>query len=535
MAKPGNRHVDRLAWTAGPALAMLPMLNFMKGQGCGLGRPEYLMVLAAFAALGLVPGLLLARGGRVVRALALAVLVAAIVDVQTDWYHAVNLRLLLTLLVAGAAGWLAGRHLNRFLLPIAWAMVAATLLMPGQAATARRDRTPAGDADASLPVVLHVILDGHIGSEGIPREIDAGGRAREALRSTFLGRGFHLYERAYSRYEHTWASLSAGLNFAVDASDGQYCTSPFSDGNRFVRNAWLEELAARGYRLHVYENTCLRLAPVGAAAEADLAAYVPESLALLEGEPWTAGERARSLVELYRRRSWFTDLVGRAAFAAGFSGTWSREAAAVRLSSLAGGAMARDVGRDLAQAAPGHAYFVHVLLPHPPFIYHADGTVRPEPWTWPDGAGGPAARPRRNTPATRAAQYPAYLEQLAFIDAQVAAWCDTLRGLGLWDDALVIVHGDHGSRLDCGPPTIGNFDSLAPSDLRDVYSILAAVKLPRVEGGAVTGAAPLERILAAAAADSAAGTDPAGAPQQVFIGDDRGLEPRMVHLFADLP
>jgi hypothetical protein len=48
-------------------------------------------------------------------------------------------------------------------------------------------------------------------------------------------------------------------------------------------------------------------------------------------------------------------------------------------------------------------------------------------------------------------------------------------------DAVIILHGDHGSRMNIVVPD--NSEPLVPSDFRDAYSTLFAVKSPTVPAG----------------------------------------------------
>jgi hypothetical protein len=51
-----------------------------------------------------------------------------------------------------------------------------------------------------------------------------------------------------------------------------------------------------------------------------------------------------------------------------------------------------------------------------------------------------------------------------------------MRELGIYDDAFIIVHGDHGSRISLHSAHKLNQEKLTPEDYRDLYSTLFVIK-----------------------------------------------------------
>jgi hypothetical protein len=131
-----------------------------------------------------------------------------------------------------------------------------------------------------------------------------------------------------------------------------------------------------------------------------------------------------------------------------------------------------EAGDD--QGAPVFC-FAHILAPHPPFDFGADGRdTSPregpyslgdsEAWRKSEGHGGPEEYEAR------------YREQAAYITSRVERAVDLiLSEHGPEDRPIIIIQGDHGpgSHFDSG--------SDRPNDLRERMSILYAVYLP--DGG----------------------------------------------------
>jgi hypothetical protein len=60
--------------------------------------------------------------------------------------------------------------------------------------------------------------------------------------------------------------------------------------------------------------------------------------------------------------------------------------------------------------------------------------------------------------------------------------------------AIVIVHGDHGSRLDLGPPIRQFAAALSPADYVDAYSTFFAIKTPGGKKGYDPRPLPIDEL-----------------------------------------
>ncbi len=133
-----------------------------------------------------------------------------------------------------------------------------------------------------------------------------------------------------------------------------------------------------------------------------------------------------------------------------------------------------------AQQSPGGAVFLaHLLHPHGPFVY--DGQCRTKPvQQWKDRM----KEDRRNfDPAARQAWYVAYLEQVCCATQMFAEPFDELRDYPGFEDAVYLMHGDHGSRIAARRPSLIRSKDLSERDLLDSYSTLLAVRAPSMETG----------------------------------------------------
>ncbi len=122
-------------------------------------------------------------------------------------------------------------------------------------------------------------------------------------------------------------------------------------------------------------------------------------------------------------------------------------------------------------------YFIHILLPHVPFIflpsgkyYGSDRSVGPNfPYPW------------NHDPRLLADHYQRHLLQLATADRLLGSLLDKLQETGLYDQSVVIVMADHGLSSKPGEPrrniTMGNYG--------DLLSMPLLIKLPRQKQGKI--------------------------------------------------
>jgi hypothetical protein len=133
-----------------------------------------------------------------------------------------------------------------------------------------------------------------------------------------------------------------------------------------------------------------------------------------------------------------------------------------------------EMANDLQQARSG-VYFAHLLLPHTPWVYKGDCQLDYSSESW-ERFIGPGLK--RNSVDQRAVRYLRYLPQISCALKEMDRLFDQMRKLGLYDEATIVVHGDHGSRISLHSPSYLNRDNLTPEDYRDVYSVLFAIKQP---------------------------------------------------------
>ena len=138
-------------------------------------------------------------------------------------------------------------------------------------------------------------------------------------------------------------------------------------------------------------------------------------------------------------------------------------------------------------------WFAHLMLPHQPWVLYPDGSTY-------DRTG---FRPGNSSePWLRAIAEQRLLLQLQYTDALVGEALDALRRAGEYDDAIVVVTGDHGVSLVPGTPRRAlDPDTVEPLAYAPLIIKGPAGRQPEPDGSNVTSADLLPTIAALAGVD----------------------------------
>ena len=472
--------------------AVLPILIFLKHSDYSLHSPEILALFALILVFALVCGLVMIPGRNPARVFIFTFLALLVVDVQTDWITTVGLRLLLNTIFFGVLFWLLRRYLSRLIVVIIGMMVLVTAVLPGYEGVENvGDPTSRPDDDSDLPFVLHLILDEQIGIEGIPAEFDPEGEIAAEVRDFYLDNSFSVFGRAYSRYGSTAESIPNMLNFACAGEPDHFLDEAFEAGILLRQNAWFDLLHQQGYRIHVLESSHMRFFDPGdddANPYGDSRIfYDAHSLKPLEMAELPVSRKIPFILNSYFSLSYFLKNFSTAY--TGLSSSGLGKAMALPYWEMTGAhplhiatMQAMDTFEDqLRNAGPGQAFFAHILLPHSPYGYHRDCQMEMDSSKWLLHANRQLGN-RINTPESRALKYSLYLDQMFCLQSRIETMFQILEENGLWEKAIIIVHGDHGSRISEWPAAPVTRDQVGPADFLDVFSTIFAVRGPGIQG-----------------------------------------------------
>lgn len=367
------------------------------------------------------------------------------------------------------------RHIA-LVLAVALCVLVAATLMP-KPALARSD----------LPVIVHLVLDEHIGIDGIPADVPEGTGFRRWLTRSWLEAGFQVHAGAYSQYVDSRNSMANLLNFTSRPGDWAHLVEGQAHPFVLTESAYFRHLSRLGYQLRVYQSDYMDFCRVRGVRYAGCLGYRANSIGALAGTPLPTLERARFIFNSFLATSSY---LNRLRVMAGIH-------AVNRVGPLPVLPVLQRLESDLRRAMPGQAYFAHLLLPHYPYVLDESCRVRERIDEWLYNVVSHDA-PVPNTAASRAERYRRYFAQIRCQQSLLARLFEAMKQAGVWRDALVVVQGDHGSRITLHTLTAENALRLTPQDLSDAFSTLFAVRKAGVDAGLVQGPRALPELLAEA-------------------------------------
>jgi hypothetical protein len=323
-----------------------------------------------------------------------------------------------------------------------------------------------------LPLVVHLILDEHIGIDGLPPESTVPGLQAD-LRSFYHSLGFRTFDSAYSEHQDTELSIGHLVNFSPGVYRPDLIRS-YAPGfeHSLTQNAYFSRVIERGYQVRAYQTSFLQVCPEGIRAICETR---PLGIAILQDQSLSVAEKVRLIAGTFLFKSalygkaidWYDVLRGQSV-RAGIR--LPRRVWFWRTAPLSGMSEIRRVASDLSGATRGELYFAHFMLPHWPFVYDEDCKLVPFDGWKRDG------RPLASPPERRDA-YIHYGRQLRCTSRMIRQLMESIPS-NLRADAIVIVQGDHGSRLSLSHAKLPNSRGLETDNERDTYSTLFAVRAP---------------------------------------------------------
>lgn len=460
---------------AGALLVAGPLARELYYARYPLASPEALVLVTGLAVAGAAVGVVGSRLGRSLSGVVFGLLLALFLDLQFDFRPpaifggVVAACLAFALLLRRRRASITGLALGAFYL-------AALPVRGPQEVTLRK--TGAVAAPRTIPPVVHLILDEHLGIGGFRAIGDT--LTADFLTDFYVRRGFDVYVGAYSRFDVTRRSIASVLS--LGAVDEATLLTPEREGEPapFAANPYFARLAGAGHSIMVYQSANLDFCRTPGIAVATCIWVPPAEVSNISylRIPWTAKARlvlGFHLVHSSRLGSLFPRLVELA----------NRRIFAVRALELL-----RFAGNELVRRNDrADFFFAHILLPH------ANYEVDNECVSYLERLRAPA----RFAPAPdslRRSREARYRAQVRCLHRALAAFLDRVEEAFGPNRAVVIVHGDHGSRathrcepnIVCHPPApiptvIAGF---RPVDFTAEFATLLAVRSPgRTGGGAV--------------------------------------------------
>jgi len=479
-AGPSTRPARAVTIFAVALLVAGPPLDYLHYRHYPLLSLEVALPVVLWLACAIGIGYLLNRASRPARIIAFAFLLLVFFDLQFS--HNVHLRFVLLFAGLLAVVWLLERHVETILAVSLAAFYLAGVPVSSRIKASRQDFSGMA-RDTMLPPVVYLIVDEHIGIEGWPAEFAETRDMQREVRQLYLDEGFRVFGRAYSEYNWTRFAIPAALNWKVP--DPRTAEAEIVPGSEYAltANDLFQTLSERGYQIRVYQSSFLDFCDPDVYAIRSCRTHLGNSIrdiAVLDVALWTKV----ALLGMYylehdspyyeRARQIYSGIAGRHGGPRWeLHNNWYAFPAAMDLLD--------SLREDLrANDSRGTLYFAHLLAPHGSYV--VDATCRP--WTFPGlERGGRAADQGRRTPAARAQLYTFYTAQVGCLNRHLAALFHVVDSTPALRRTVIVVHGDHGSRIALHNLRPGNLLLLQPSDLSDALFALFAIRAPGIPAG----------------------------------------------------
>lgn len=487
------------------------LLNFLNFNDYPLFRPEVGIVLLGFALISVVLTGLEKSAPRLA-----FVFTGLMIGLAAD----LNVDAPLAPLLAGGFALAIARSHNAAVVKVAGAAfgtVVAFQLVTGALASppAARDAPPV-ERVSKRPPVIHLMLDSYVGLDGMSADADFVGLRKET-EALYRKARFRVYESAYSRHANTANSVPYFLSFGTSAPVLLSQQSARATPERFD---YFDRLAGEGYAINVRGANFIDLCT--GQAVTDCRQYPYAGLEALTRFPMTTTDRAKTLA---------ISLAGMSSLAAGIYNQTALVASRlgvrdlmvmrnlVKTSTPKAALTLIDLQRELSHPQYGQVYFAHLLLPHEPYVFDADCRVKPHA-EWHTESQG-ASRAERNAD---------YQAQVRCMHSLLGRLFDTLDRSASGRAAVVIVQGDHGSRIVTARPTHEEPD-VSLHDYAMTYSAMFAIRAPGIAPGIAEGRASLDELLKDFAAGGFASAPPADVrPAEVVLASKDWIPKRRVPL-----
>lgn len=352
------------------------------------------------------------------------------------------------------------------------------------------------------PSVLHIIFDEHASVKWLPEGVREAQLAEQEMRSFYEKYDFLLFENAFSHYYWSEESISNALNLTAWVKTNSVKRKKTKEiGKKFAltENKIFDHFSGLGYQLRAYYSDYLDLCAPGNDHMEYCFEYKSNSSGYIKNTPIPMAHKSAIIFEQFLRSNMhgakflsFLKYNSVKYFDKKLSNVPIIGKPYYRTGPLATIDTLQQLKEDIARYPRGTVFLAHLLTPHHPFMFDSENNLKKDPRTWVSihYVYKNQVRPSRNE------QYRTYYEQVRGLYKVLDDWFEEMDRDGYLQDLKVIFHGDHGSRIGKGAPTIRMVeDEDWVRTQKDVFSTVFAIKDPEIPKGTTDISKPIELLL----------------------------------------
>lgn len=393
------------------------------------------------------------------------------------------------------------KHFRSILLIMTTVFILSTLLLPiqSQLIYPHEKKYPSKiSLNKNLPPVIHLMFDEFAGINGTPTNIGNGQALRQHLENFFTKNGFHVYANAYSHYLRTPNSISNLVNFTSNPISHYYFKkdSPF-----LIQNQYFKIMGETGYKIRVYQfDSMINYCEPKKYTIESCYEYPAASLHSIKDLNFSNFNKYLFVLKSYllwsqsyeMLESAYEEYIQVAAQAIDINlPQWHWNQA--RTSTLWLPTIFHQLIHDIIQHPNGTLFYAHILAPHNPYIFNAQCQLIKNPMQWKININNTMPF---NSTQSRIERYKLYEHQVRCITSQLNYFFKKLKKAGIYKHAIIIINGDHGSRITKILPVIQQRDQMTLQDFHDCFNTMFAVKMPNASPTVSQQLVPIQKLLA---------------------------------------
>lgn len=446
---------------------------FVKHNGINIIHKEVLLAYFWLILLGLLPGLIMVFGGLILRLLTVSGLLIFFILTQYNGLLILPLGLQYRyvipffLLLFTIPLYFLREQLDKLLLVMfSVFLVGSFFTNPITLFSVQNYSSTQTKEAKKLPPYIEIVLDELIGIQGGQLLEKDGHYFSKDLIGHYKKQGFTIYGNAYSRDFQTLSSFASFLNFKPINNLDSYLVQD-NGVNLITQNKLFEALTKKGYEINLVQSTYVDMCKyknqinLKKCSTYNYASPVPygfvdykqKSIDIIYTIFFTIPQFKEATRRLF---SFLFKYKNEQTFVEASTATYFIFPEVLQ--------MAKDVQR-------GNAYFVHLLIPHYPYVFNAHC----------DYLGN-----RGKTAAT-------YLEQLKCAHKMISDFLAELANNPEAAESTIVVHGDHGFRIP--KPSAKASYKFSDKRIITIYNTFFAVKAPFQEAGYKGNELPIDYLL----------------------------------------
>jgi Sulfatase len=373
-----------------------------------------------------------------------------------------------------------------------------------------RKWSASGRFNQKLPIVVHLVFDEMMSVGAMTDDLPGGSAMRASLQAFGEKHSLRMFDSVYSRFFFSGVSLPNMMNteYRGQLSLGDVLKTK----SNLTANAYFDDMAARGYRTVVFQTALMNFC---ANQNVDLCetfdSFDPgaKGLAGLDAR----NQRAslwQTFITAYQPS--YASTIGQAALNRIY-GLRSQEVgvlgSADRYDAQRFPAWFDRFTRFAATVPRGTHLFAHFMVPHSPYLLSESCVVSGKF----EGGYYLSNYPLSQRLEKRRRFYEGYFSQLRCVQRKLDDFMTTLEHTENFHDAVIIVHGDHGSRISSG----NILEDYTQRDFVDNYATFFAVRSPAAAAGTDCEFLSLPEAFRRHAAAGVNKTPRTGAPLPVVV------------------